>query len=85
MSDNLIDSIFGPLNSNYCLWFYLITALFSINMAGYFVVGVIYLLFQNKKMGMFFILLSFLYCVMYFQNRLLYSMCVRKNNLKPFA
>ena len=83
MSDNLIDSFFGPLNANYCLWFYLVAALFSINAAIYFVVGISYLFFKSKNIGMFWILISILYGVMYFQSRLLYSMCINKKNQKP--
>jgi hypothetical protein len=77
MSD-LNDTIFGPLDKQYCVLFYFI-AIFN------FVLLVIILVTSlwvgiTKKMGMGFYMnalaLASLYAILYLQNRLLHSMCM---------
>jgi hypothetical protein len=75
---NSMDSILGPLDKRYCLYFYYITIIFFVLMVFTFV-GMLYHAFKNTGDSKFYIagigmLMS--YGVFYFQSRLLYSMCV---------
>lgn len=75
-----ISSLFAPFkNDNLCLWFYLLSVagfallLFSL-------LGSIYFGFLTKNktaMVPIFVYSIFFYFIVYFQNRLLYSMCVK--------
>ena len=69
-----VDILFGPLDISYCIFFYIlscITVLFVL------IILIYPNLFKHVK-EIFFIL--FLYLIFYFQNRILYYMCV---NNKP--
>jgi hypothetical protein len=77
MSD-ILDYFFGPLSPEYCIWFYIIMVILFVK-----------LVILCLKMGydaMFSKKFDFLYAfmgvvtlfVLYFQNRLLYSMCASK-------
>jgi hypothetical protein len=76
--DNLLESFFGPLNKDYCLYFYILSVvgfiLLTMMLATTLMVGI------TKRKGIDFYLQMFSialgYGVFYFQNRLLYSMCV---------
>ena len=76
--DNLLESFFGPLNKDYCLYFYILSIvgfiLLTMMLATTLMVGI------TKRKGIDFYLQMFSialgYGVFYFQNRLLYSMCV---------
>lgn len=76
--DNLLESFFGPLNKDYCLYFYILSIvgfiLLTMMLATTLMVGI------TKRKGIDFYLQSvsvaIAYGIFYFQNRLLYSMCV---------
>jgi len=76
--DNLLESFFGPLNKDYCLYFYILSVigfiLLTMMLATTLMVGI------TKRKGIDFYLQSvsvaIAYGIFYFQNRLLYSMCV---------
>jgi len=76
--DNLLESFFGPLNKDYCLYFYILSVvgfiLLTMMLATTLMVGI------TKRKGIDFYLQMFSialgYGIFYFQNRLLYSMCV---------
>lgn len=76
-----VNTLFGPLSKEYCLWFYLLSiigfALFAFILISGIVMGV------SKKRDMSFYLHLFAgslaYAIFYFQNRLLYSMCSTGN------
>ena len=76
--DNLQQQFFGPLGKQYCLYFYILSVIglvfVFIVLAGALVVGV------SKRKGFEFYLSAILgslgYAIFYFQNRLLYSMCI---------
>jgi hypothetical protein len=74
-----LEGIFSPLSKEYCIWFY------YLQMIGFIFLVVILLLTlyaltsgKPKKDMMFASFMMILtYAVFYFQNRLLYSMCVK--------
>ena len=76
--DNLLESFFGPLNKDYCLYFYILSVvgfiLLTMMLATTLMVGI------TKRKGIDFYLQMFSIAlgdgIFYFQNRLLYSMCV---------
>jgi len=78
---SLNDFLFGPLDSEFCLYFYLLSVISYVLM----VVVVLTLCYSiamgSKKMDSKMIYTSLLgaavYGVMYFQNRLLHSMCMK--------
>jgi hypothetical protein len=79
--ENTLDTLFGPLSKQYCIWFYgwsifSFILLFGI-ILGSLIVGI------TKRKGIDFYILMIIglipYVAIYFQNRLLYSMCVGNN------
>ena len=78
MDSSLSNDIFGPLSRKYCLYFYYLSVIGFI----FFVlilVSSLYIGITTKRDNVFFyqmMLASLGYIVLYFQNRLLYSMCV---------
>ena len=73
-----MDNIFGPLDKRYCLYFYYITIFFFVFII-FTIVNMLYHAVKNTGDSKFYVsgfamLVS--YAVFYFQNRLLYSMCV---------
>ena len=75
---NTDDILFGPLSKDYCLWFYFLSIIGLVLMVLILLSG--FMLGMSKKMGatyyfgLFAVALS--YGVVYFQNRLLHSMCM---------
>lgn len=75
---NVMEDLFSPLSKKYCVWFYYLAVISYI----FFIVGVlgaiIYGVKHNKGLGYYgtALVASLSYFVMYFQNRLLFSMCV---------
>ena len=75
---SIIDDLFSPLSKKYCVWFYYLEVfcyiLFIVALFG----GIIYGVQQKKSVDYFVTLFAACvsYFVMYFQNRLFYSMCV---------
>lgn len=76
--DNLADKLFGPLGKDYCIYFYYLSVigiiLLTLLLVSTLTVGI------TKRMGVGFYLQMLTvaagYVIFYFQNRLLYSMCV---------
>ena len=71
--------LFTPLSREYCLWFYYLSiigfAFLVITLVSAIIVG-----FRKKKGGEYFmtmLMVALTYFIFYFQNRLLYSMCVK--------
>jgi hypothetical protein len=83
-SNSIMDTIYGPLGSEYCIYFY------YLSMIGFIllilsVLTSIYVGITKKKDSSFYLkmlMVSIGYGVFYFQNRLLYSMCVGNGVLK---
>ena len=78
---SLNDTLFGPLDKDYCLYFYFL-ALYSLVIAGFIFCVLMMMIFSGKKMdfNMVFILSYGIlyYLAFYLQNRLLNSMCRNK-------
>lgn len=72
------ETLFGPLPKSYCLYFYYLSilgfVLLTLSLISNIALGL------NKNKGLDFYLSSFMisisYLIFYFQNRLLYSMCI---------
>ena len=74
------DELFGPLPQKYCSYFYFLSVFGMISLFVYLFIGLYAMINKPNKTSPKDILLFFtpvLYSgVIYFQNRLLYSMCV---------
>jgi hypothetical protein len=75
-----INSLFTPFNNKeLCFWFYLLSVSGIILLVMTLVSGIYFGLTQKKSVSFFFsvFFVSISYFILYFQNRLLYSMCVK--------
>jgi|694.fasta_scaffold02705_14 hypothetical protein len=72
-------SIFGPLTKEYCIWFYLLSVVGFVLLVLLLVSGLFIGLSKGKNTEYYYYLLmgSLAYGIFYFQNRLLYSMCIK--------
>ena len=72
------DSLFGPLSKDYCIWFYFLSVIGMVLLVFLVVSGLIFGLRKKLGLSFYFHLLtgSLVYAIFYFQNRLLYSMCI---------
>lgn len=76
--DNLMDTLFGPLGKEYCIYFYYLSImgmfLLTLLLASTLITGIL----KRKGFDFYLQLLSVAigYFIFYFQNRILYSMCV---------
>ena len=76
--DNFLQTVFGPLGKDYCLYFYILS------MVGFFllvllgITSIMIGISQRKGFDFYFQMLTvgIGYAIFYFQNRLLHSMCV---------
>lgn len=79
MSD-IMESLFGPLGPEYCLWFYFLSILGYIMFIVFLLTSIGYGI--SKKKGVEYYLgtisVAAMYFVYYFQNRLLHTMCIDK-------
>lgn len=77
------DMFFGPLDSRYCLIFYVFMVIFFISLVIVVLKALYDGLLGSKKMGtkeIFMIVGGILYAtLLYLHQRLLYSMCVKSN------
>ena len=83
-SDSVMDTIYGPLSQQYCVYFYYLSiigfVLLILSLLTSLYVGV-----TKKKDSSFYmkmLMVSIGYGVFYFQNRLLYSMCIGNSAVK---
>lgn len=78
MSGNLLNTLFGPMDKMYCMWFFYLSifgfALFSIA----FLIFLYMAVSKRRSSGFYFqmFMVCLGYFVFYFQNRLLHSMCM---------
>ena len=78
MSSSIMNDIYGPLNRNYCIYFYALAVLGFV-LLSVTILSLIFLIFTKKissESVMHMIMISVGYGIFYFQNRLLYSMCL---------
>ena len=73
------QSLFGPLDQKYCDWFFYLSLVAFVFMVLTLVSGVFVLMQKKMKTEYMMALLwsSAMYGAFYFQNRLLYTMCVK--------
>jgi hypothetical protein len=73
-----MDYLYGPLTKDYCVYFYFLSVFGFIMLCFAAVSSLFFGIFKKKGFeffsGMFMVCLA--YGLFYFQNRLLYSMCV---------
>jgi hypothetical protein len=76
--DNFLESIFGPLSKDYCLYFYLLSMLGFFLLVLLVISSIMVGITKRKGMDFYFqmITVGIGYAIFYFQNRLLHSMCV---------
>ena len=82
MMNKLMDSLLGPLGPEYCYYFYILTIV-SLVVLAVAVVGVLRRLLTDKKAEILTLMVLLVQpLLVYFVNRLLYTMCVGsvKNN-----
>jgi len=83
MSSSIMNDIYGPLNRNYCIYFYALAVLGFV-LLSVTILSLIFLIFTKKissESVMHMIMISVGYGIFYFQNRLLYSMCIKSSGL----
>jgi hypothetical protein len=75
---NFVDTLFGPLSKQYCVYFYFLS-IFGFILLAIFIVSSI-LVGLSKRKGLDYYMqvvgIALGYAIFYFQNRLLHSMCV---------
>ena len=76
---NVLDALFGPVSKKYCSFFYYYSIIcFIFYMIA--VIGVVTYGIKHSKGAYFYVfsmVVSSIYLIGYFQNRLLFSMCAR--------
>lgn len=76
---NLQNMIFGPLNSDACVYFYFLTAFFFFLLVTTLISGIVVMIRKpsllNYKIGLHALVIFFNIFIAYFVNRLLYTMC----------
>ena len=79
MNEQTLSSLFGPLNRKYCDWFFYLSVIAFVFMVLTILSGLMVLF--SKKLNSEYVTAivwsALMYAAFYFQNRLLYSMCVR--------
>ena len=77
---SIVESLFGPLPLEYCLYFYFLSIFGFVLLVLFIVPALFYGLTKRKGLDYYLniIGLSLGYLIFYFQNRLLHSMCVAK-------
>ena len=72
-----LDSLFGPLNKNYCFYFYILSVFGLISLV-LLVITTLFIGVSTKRTGSFYMQMlsvAVIYGMMYLQNRLLFNMC----------
>jgi len=71
------DTFFSPLGKEYCAYFYIVTVIIFIMLLMAFFTSVVIIIKSKKKTNYTLLMTNiFTLALVYFQNRLLYSMCV---------
>lgn len=76
--NSLNNQLFSPLDRKYCIYFYYLSVLGFILLM-FLILSSLYIGLTSKNSGVFgyqMIMVALGYAIFYFQNRLLYSMCV---------
>jgi hypothetical protein len=75
--NNFINSLFGSLSKDYCVYFYYLSILGFLFLLIVLITSIYIGITKNKGLNFYLKMLSIClgYGIFYFQNRLLYSMC----------
>ena len=75
---NIMNTIYGPLPKDYCLYFYIISVCSFIAMIFILILALFIGITKKKNISFYLQALmgALAYGIFYFQNRLLYSMCI---------
>ena len=75
---NFVETLFGPLSKQYCVYFYFLS-IFGFILLAVFIISSIFVGLSKRK-GLDYYMqvvgIALGYAIFYFQNRLLHSMCV---------
>lgn len=78
MFNNFMNTVYGPLDKIYCLWFYYLSIFgFVLFCFAFFIF--LYMAVTKRRSSAFYFQMFMVclgYFVFYFQNRLLHSMCI---------
>lgn len=79
MNAESFNDFFSPLGKEYCTYFYVLSVLGFVIFWVLLISGLYMGISQKKGSSFYFkiIMMSLSYAIIYFQNRLLHSMCVR--------
>jgi hypothetical protein len=75
-----MDTLYGPLGKQYCIYFYFLSV-FGFILLALTVIGMIWAMLTKKfdtKVIVGLLMASLGYGIFYFQNRLLHSMCIHE-------
>ena len=76
----IMNSLFGPLGQEYCIYFYFLSIFFFVAFAAYFLITIVNIIrnpkIVNGQMLLNSALLLIYTLVPYYVNRLMYTMCV---------
>ena len=75
---SVMETLYGPLSREYCIYFYYLSVIGFILFA-FVIVTALFIGISTKRGFSFYykmLMISLVYAVFYFQNRLLYSMCI---------
>ena len=74
--DPVFNVFFGPLGRQFCLWFLALSVIPFIALVLLIISSLYLILVKKRSVNMYAIAVAFVgYLILYFQNRLLYSMC----------
>lgn len=76
--DSIQQTFFSPLGKQYCLYFYILSVIGLVFVAVVLFSAIVIGISKRKGLDFYFaaIIGSLGYAIFYFQNRLLYSMCI---------
>jgi len=76
---NVLDTLFGPVSKKYCGLFYYLSVVSFLMYVFAIMFALVWGIKQGKGITFYAtsLVFSFVYLFMYFQSRLLFSMCVR--------
>jgi len=78
MDNNMLDTLFGPLDQKYCDYFYILSVLGFVLLAIFMISSLFVGLSKRKGVDYYIQMIGVAlgYGLFYFQNRLLHTMCV---------
>ena len=78
-SSPTLQYLFGPLSTQYCIYFYFLSMI-GLALFAFAIISALFIGISKKRGGVFYYQMALValgYAIFYFQNRLLYSMCVK--------